>query len=100
MEGAKKYKCWREYIKLIQDRYDGCTTSVIMIIGSTESFEVKVGLHQGSALSPLLFINTIILCQRSQTAGRNSCSIVSGGVSNYSYRLTVHPVTSSRLSSA
>ena len=36
----------------------------------------------------------------SQTAGRNSCSIVSGDASNCSYRLTVHPVTSSRLSSA
>ena len=45
-------------------------------------------------------IYTIILyksvCLRSQTAGRNSCSIVSGDVSNWSYRLTVHPVTSSR----
>ena len=40
------------------------------------------------------------VCQRSQTAGGNSCSIVSGDVSNYSYRLTVHPVTSSHLSSA
>ena len=40
------------------------------------------------------------VCQRSQTAGRNSCSIVSGDVSNWSYCLTVHFVTSSRLSSA
>ena len=40
------------------------------------------------------------VCQCSQTAGRNSCSIVSGDVSNCSYRLTVHFVTSSRLSSA
>ena len=38
--------------------------------------------------------------RRSQTAGRNSCSIVSGNVSNCSYRLTVRPVTSSCLSSA
>ena len=48
-------------------------------------------------------IYTIILlksvCRCSQTAGRNSCSIVSGDVSNCSYRLTVYPVTSSRLSS-
>ena len=74
-----------EYIKVIQDMYDGCTTSVRTLIGSTESFEVKVGL-----LSPLLFIYTIIclksVCQsvgrRSQTAGRNSCSIASGDVSN------------------
>ena len=47
-------------------------------------------------------IYTIILsvCRRSQTVGRNSCSIVSGYFSNFSYRLTVHPVTSSRLSLA
>ena len=32
-------------------------------------------------------------------AGRNLCSIVLGDVSNCSYRLTVHPVPSSRLSS-
>ena len=35
------------------------------------------------------------VCRRSQTAGRNSCSIVSGDVSNCSNRLTVHPVTRS-----
>ena len=39
--------------------YDGCTTSVRTLIGSTESFEVKVGIHQGSALSPLLFITVM-----------------------------------------
>ena len=48
--------------------------------------------------------HTIILlksvCRCSETAGRNSCSVVSGDVSNCSYRLTVHPVTSSNLSLA
>ena len=38
------------------------------------------------------YIYTIILlksvCQRSQSAGRNSCLIISGNVSNCSYRLT------------
>ena len=42
-------------------------------------------------------IYTIILiksvCRFSQTAGRNSCSIVSGNVSNCSYRLTIYRVT-------
>ena len=47
-----------------------------------------------------LYYNLLSVCQRSQTAGRNSCSIVSGNVSNCSHRLTVHPVTSSRLNSA
>ena len=42
--------------------------SELTLIGSTESFEVKVGLHQGSALSPLLFI--IIMDVISQEVGR------------------------------
>ena len=54
-------------------------------------------------LIDFITIYTIILlnsvCLFSQTTGRNSCSIVSGDISNCSYRLTVHPVTSSHLSS-
>ena len=43
---------------------------------------------------------SLSVSRRSQTAGHNSCSIVSGNVSNCSHRLTVYPVTSSRLNSA
>ncbi|XP_064118968.1 uncharacterized protein LOC135223976 [Macrobrachium nipponense] len=32
------------------------TTKVITAVGETETFEVSVGLHQGSALSPFLFV--------------------------------------------
>ena len=64
----RKKNIGEEYIKLIQDMYDGCTTSVRTLIGSTESFEVKVGLHQGSALSPLLFITVMDVI--SQEVGR------------------------------
>ena len=46
-------------IKVIQDMYDGCTTSVRIQIGSTESFEVKVGLNKSPALNPLLFITVM-----------------------------------------
>ena len=35
--------------------YDDSTTAVRCAVGVTEGFEVKVGLHQGSALSPCLF---------------------------------------------
>ena len=48
--------------------YDGCRTSVRTLIGSTESFEVNVGIHQGSALSPLLFITVMDVI--SKEAGR------------------------------
>ena len=48
--GTKKELFGEEYINVIQDMYDGCTASVRTLLGSTERFEVKVGLHQGSAL--------------------------------------------------
>ena len=35
--------------------YDDSTTAVRCAVGVTEGFEVKVGLHQGSALNPCLF---------------------------------------------
>jgi hypothetical protein len=44
-----------KYVRLIQECYRKATTRVRSTVGMTESFEVKVGLHQGSALSPLLF---------------------------------------------
>ena len=50
----------------------------------------------------IIYLKSVSLSvsRRSQTAGRNSCSVVSGNVSNCSHRLTVYPVMSSRLSSA
>ena len=35
--------------------YAGAATQVRSSVGITEEFEVKVGLHQGSALSPNIF---------------------------------------------
>ena len=56
------WRCMRErnvpekYVKLIQDMYRGCQTKVGSAAGETGSFNVDVGLHQGSALSPYLFL--------------------------------------------
>ena len=44
-----------KYVRIVQDMYDGSTTAVRCAVGVTEGIEVKVGLHQGSALSPCLF---------------------------------------------
>ena len=42
-----------KYVQLVQDIYE--ESVVRCAVGTTESFKVKVGLHQESALSPFLF---------------------------------------------
>ena len=44
-----------KYVQLVQDIYKESETMVRYAVGTTESFKVKVGLHQGSALSLFLF---------------------------------------------
>ena len=43
-------------MRLIKSMYEGARTSVRCKAGRTAEFEIRVGLHQGSYLSPLLFI--------------------------------------------
>ena len=44
-----------KYVRIVQYMYDDSITAVRCAVGVTQGFEVKVGLHQGSALSPCLF---------------------------------------------
>ena len=55
------WRCLREkgtpeiYVRLIKDMYERAATQVRTSEGMTDMFEVRVGLHQGSSLSPYLF---------------------------------------------
>ena len=46
-------------IKVLQSMYVGVTAAVRMKGEESKKFDVKVGVHQGSVLSPLLF--TVVL---------------------------------------
>ena len=40
-----------KYVQLVQDMYEGSESVVSCAVGTTESFKVKVGLHQGCVKS-------------------------------------------------
>ena len=43
-------------VSAVMSMYSGAKTVVRRVYGNSKSFEVKVGMHQGSALRPLLFV--------------------------------------------
>ena len=54
---ALRWKVVPEYlVNGVMSLYKGCKTAVSVDGELSSSFSVKVGVHQGSALSPLLFI--------------------------------------------
>jgi len=43
----------------VMSMYTGAKTVVRTVYGNSSGFEVKAGMHQGSALSPLLFVTVM-----------------------------------------
>ena len=43
-------------VSAVISRYTGAKTVVRTVFGNSNDFEVKVGMHQSSALSPLPFV--------------------------------------------
>ena len=43
-------------VSAVMSMYTGAKTDVRTVYGNSKGFEVKVGMHQGSTLSPLLFV--------------------------------------------
>ena len=52
----RKRKIPEKLVRLVEMIYRRTRTKVLTAVGETENFEVSVGLHQGSALSPFLFV--------------------------------------------
>ncbi|KAK3557289.1 hypothetical protein QTP70_026689, partial [Hemibagrus guttatus] len=59
-----------KYVRVVQDMYESSRTVVRCAVGQTEEFNVEVGLHQGSALSPFLF--AIVMDQLSEEVRQES----------------------------
>ena len=48
-------------VRVVEGMYKKTTARVVVGEGASEEFEVKIGLRQGSVLSPLLFIAVLDL---------------------------------------
>ena len=51
-------------VRMVEGMYEKTTARVVVGKGASGEFEVKIGLSQGSVLSPLLFIAVLDLISR------------------------------------
>jgi len=63
------------FVSAVMSRYTGAKTVVRTVYGNSNGFEVKVSMHQGSALSSLLFVIVMeALSKEFRVAYHESCS--------------------------
>ena len=55
----RKHDVPEEYVRWIRIIYKGATSHVRTAAGRSDDFQINVGVHQGSVLSPLLFITVV-----------------------------------------
>lgn len=60
-EALRAHQVPEEYVLIIKDMYFNINTVVRCAAGESERFDIQVGVHQGSVLSPLLF-NLVMNC--------------------------------------
>jgi len=60
-------------VSAVMSVYTGAKTVVRTVCGNSNGFKVKVGMHQGSALSPLLFVIVMEALENSELPYHWSC---------------------------
>ena len=55
--------------RMVEGTYEKTTARVVVGEGASEKFEVKIGLRQGSVLSPLLFIAVRTVSHQQEDGG-------------------------------
>ena len=69
-DGLKARGISSVYIEAIRNMYDRVSTNIQTLVGITKPFPIKVGLHQGSTLSPFVF--TVIMEEISKSTWKDS----------------------------
>ena len=59
-------------VRAVMSLYEGAKTRVRVGLELSEEFEVKVGVHKGSALLPLLFVIMVDVITDQRRRGRHS----------------------------